>query len=588
MKKIPYLALDTETDSLDPHSCKLKIVTASYVEDDSVVDLFFRYPEQLPEVQALVDRADSLVYWNAKYDIPVLSRHGVKIDLPYHDALLYWRTLRTDLPSYSLKYISRKVLYDMYQEEYDLKDWLKKNKTDKFTDAPDEILRPYAVKDSRNTITLFHLAQNLLDEDSNREAKQGTLDLEHEVQKVVLQMEKDGIWLDLPRCYDLYDLSRDKAAASLARCRELTNPKFKPLSPKQIREFIYDEENRPTRFTPKGSPSTDIMAMKAVIDLRAGSDVAKLCSEVLVYRAYSKAANTYFKNFIEMSDSWGVLRCSLNQAGTKTGRFSCSRPNLQNVPKPDEYGDEEKVLLMAREAFIPRPGYCLCFIDYDQVELRMGAHFADEAHMIADIWDGKDLHDETAKRLFGVTKDSPDWSLRRRQSKTLNFAVFYGIGPVKFADQLLKMTGKVVSEEEARAMIKAYKEIYPGIAQLFTDVDIQVQRFGYVQNFYGRVMAVEKRKAYKGVNYTIQSSSADLMKLKMVECNEFLRDKKSRLLLTVHDELIFELHKTELDLGPQLRSIMEDRESFKVPITCSLEYGMRWSSKAEELPKEVA
>jgi DNA polymerase-1 len=585
LQKKDILVLDTETDSLDPYSCKLGVVSLAWVEKDELRSTYLRHPEDTEELQSYINKAVKVVFWNAKYDIPVLSRHGFTIE-NYEDALLLWRALKTDLPSYSLKRLSRDILYDTYQEEYDLKDWLRKAKSSNYLDAPEEILRPYAVKDAENTLQLYVLGLGYV-EDLDYTIT-NTVILEHAVQKVVMNMEKLGVWIDLDRSLDLYKLSKDKAADALKVCKAIAGEEFKPLSPKQIREAIYIKPNRiPARLTPKGAYSTDIMAFKSYMDMYDGTPEASLCHHVLLYRSYNKAANTYFKNFLEMSDPWGVLRCSLNQAGTRTGRFSCSRPNLQNVPKPDEYGDEEKVLLMARESFIARPNYVFCFIDYDQVELRLGAHFANEEHMINDIHKGLDLHDETAKRVFHIQPDHPDWKLRRKQAKTLNFAVFYGIGPFKFAEQLLKMTGKAVSLIEAKQIIVKYKEIYPGIANLFHIVDAQVKSTGYVMNAYGRVMQVDKKQTYKGVNYQIQSSSADLMKLKMVECYKLLTGYKSRLLLTIHDELFFELHRDELFLGDKLRTMMEDLDTFAVPITCSLEYGLRWSEKAEIEPKEL-
>ena len=220
-------------------------------------------------------------------------------------------------------------------------------------------------------------------------------------------------------------------------------------------------------------------------------------------------------------------------------------------------------------------------MDYEQIELRLTAHFGNEEQMIEDIHEGKDLHSETCKRIFEIDESAPDWKSKRYLAKTLNFSIVYGTGAAKFAETVLKSTGGKmrISEQEARSYISSWKSAHLGVMELFNKVAHEVALTGGVRNYYGRFVPVDPGKPYVGVNYLIQGTAADLMKDRLLKCWRFLKDKDTDLLMTIHDELVFEVPGHEKEIIWQLKEIMEEPDEFKVPLTCSVEVGKTWGSK---------
>ncbi|RMF60707.1 MAG: hypothetical protein D6746_06460, partial [Bacteroidetes bacterium] len=507
-------------------------------------------------MQALQKLLDNkvVVFWNAAYDIPVLEQHGFSVST-YIDALLLWRAASIDEDSYSLKALSQKHLNDFYQEEQELKDWLKKNKTKDYSKVPHNILMPYALKDAKNTLMLFLLIRDRCSEFLP------TIELEHDIQRLVIEMEEHGFIIDAKAVNRLWKAATKQEKKLEAEIYQLAGKEFLISSPKQLGAILYADYPA-TRQTEGGAPSTDSVALKQLADsAECPKRLRKLAKKVLKYRSLKKLKKTYLKNFAAKSVGKGryrILRTSFNQAGTKTGRFSSSNPNLQNIPRP---GDS--LLALARGCVVAGHGQIMLFIDYDQVELRLAAHYCNDPLMIQTILSGGDLHGETCKRLFGIDEDDPDWKRKRQIAKTLNFAIFYGIGPYKLRDTLLKMVGIYYTLSECKTIIDDYKDIYPSIPLLFRDVQDQVKKHGYVENFYGRRMYVNPKKSYVGVNYIIQSTAADLIKQRMLRCYKLLEGTSSYLIGTIHDELIFRGPEDELPkLATALQAAMEDRQSF--------------------------
>lgn len=564
-----YVAIDTETTGLDAYKEDLVLVSCW---DEDGVGTVERYPDIRVAADYLNDPTYTKLFYNAKYDLKILERHGLFAKGDILDVMILARLVHGSR-ALKLKNLARIVLEDPCIEEIKVKKWLKDN-TGKASDTtmydnwakiPMKLLEPYALKDAQITYELFYVFASRLTDKLKKLLKQ-----EHRVLAAVRAMEDRGLKVDRSYCASLLEQATRDYQTIETKMKVITGREdFKIGSNKQLAEHFYRNGVRPTRWTPKGNPSMDRLAL---MELEAPE--AQL---VLEYKNLKKASSTYLKAFLDKSDEEGIIRSSFNQAGPITGRFSNNGPNLQNIPRP-----EDSMLGMARNCIVARDGYMLVFIDYDQVELRLAAHWAKEPAMIKVINAGGDLHGLTCEKVFGITEDSPEWKEKRQVSKTLNFAILYGISAPSFRDTLLRTSGIKLPVSRCTEIIETYKATYPNIQNLFDKARDSVYAEGGIRNAYGRLMKYPARKSYIGVNYWIQSTSADLMKEKMAKCYKRLKGSEDYLVATIHDELVFELKENGWrKLARELRDIMQDLTRFRVPITCSIAVGKRWGTKKE-------
>lgn len=509
-----------------------------------------------------------VLFFNAKFDIPMLAKAGFKLKNTIVDVLLVAQLVKPDDKIRKLKQMSRKYLNDPFIEDHNMRKWLKANKGKAQGEAPRHIVVPYALADAKKTLELFYYLQPGLDDYK----LWSVLEREMALMPIVLKMENSGFRVDTNEV----NLLESRVTKELKEIRtEITkivgNPAFNPNSNPQVVDAVYTGDCMPTSFSNKtGKPKVDELAL-----LKSPSKVGSL---VVKYRKLVKAKSTYLKPLRNL-DRLDILRASFNQGAAKTGRFSSSGPNLQNIPRPGH-----GLLGEIKKCFIPREGRRLVFVDYKQIEMRLTAHFSGEQHMLDAINSGKDLHDETCFLLF-PDESKEDWDTYRYLSKKLNFSIIYGVGGSKFADSVLTDTeGRVnLRVEEAYGIIADYKSKHPAIEQLFSDTITEVSETGGVRNFYDRFIPTDPYKSYAGVNYKIQGTAADFIKQKMLVVNHFLKVNKLSALLIgqVHDELIFDIPKKERDIVPHLVKLMEDYTTFKVPIICSVAIGSSWFNKKD-------
>lgn len=226
-----------------------------------------------------------------------------------------------------------------------------------------------------------------------------------------------------------------------------------------------------------------------------------------------------------------------------------------------------------RKAFIPDDGYKLVFIDLDQIEFRLLAHYAKAEELIKMIAEGHDVHSATAKLVFGEVNDD-----NRSRAKTLNFAIVYGMGTGALATNL------GVSQSESFEFKRKYFSQIPELEPFIYDVQNVNKSRGYVKTFFGRKRRLKYDESYKAVNSLIQGTAADLLKVYICRLHDFLQDKKSRMLMVVHDEIVFEVHESEMHVILELKSLMEDFSTFRVPLTAGVELGdISWGTKKEWL-----
>ena len=430
-------------------------------------------------------------------------------------------------------------------------EYKKKYKVKSYEMLPPEILDPYAGHDAFLTKQLAYRFVPQIMTSYGR-----LLELEHELLRVILDMEKEGISVDL-------EYIQGQRQTQGLRKRELERKLFStigkvinPGSPKQLADYLYGElgleipERNPGKNDKdgnwiEGSPKTDEKALNSL-----DHPVVELIRE---WRSVNKVDSTYFKPYMDLQFE-GRIHHHWNASGTVTGRLSSSNPNAQNVPK-EQY---------VRRMFVPDSEFIA--IDYSQIELRMLAHVASEPVLIEAINNGTDLHALTASNIHKVPIEEVT-DKQRAIGKTVNFSIIYGAGQEKLSEQ----TGATV--EEAGEFITEYWNSYPSSRKLFYKLKNQGEDQGYVNTIFGRRITVGG-KPHSAFNYVIQGSAGDLLKIALVRCWKYAKKNGGSIRNTVHDEIIFDGLDPVVHV-PELVKLMED---FKLSVPIIAEASVSSSS----------
>jgi DNA polymerase I len=385
-------------------------------------------------------------------------------------------------------------------------------------------------------------------------------------------MEWTGIEIDLPWFASLKQRFQAEREAVEKQIYEVAGEEFNINSNLQLREILFGKLHLPILKKTSTGPSTDASVLKELAE--EGHDLPVLLME---YRELSKLENTYLDALPRLvNPSSGRLHTSFNQTVASTGRLSSSDPNLQNIPIRRELGRD------IRRGFIPRKGWLLLAADYSQIELRLLAHLSRDPAFVEAFQAGGDIHKQTAALIFEVPLAEVTSTMRSR-AKTINFATIYGQGPHALSRQL------DIDHAEAKAFIARYFERFQGVRNYLDSMVAFAREHGYVQTIFGRrryipelrernfnIRAFGERTA---ANSPIQGSAADLIKIAMIRIDDALRTRKlqSKMLLQVHDELVFEVHPDELDRVSKLvKHEMENAAELSVPLVVDLGVGKNW------------
>lgn len=392
--------------------------------------------------------------------------------------------------------------------------------------------------------------------DAIAETKRYNYEQDKKLVQVVSDIERTGIGVNINHVKDIEPAiiaKRDSVERTVYR---LAGAKFNLNSPKQMRKYIYADAPV-KRLTKKSkAPATDELTLSLLN--------TPLTKKIIEFREYDKLIGTYFAQFKRFAVNHGLLwriHPNFNPNGARTGRFSSSTPNLQNIPRPGE-----GVLASARKFFIPTPGKVFVCVDFSQIELRIGAFYANDRRMLDVINSGGDLHTATTLEICMIPREHPEFEWYRQIGKTANFSAFYGAGARKFADTVLKETSKggkkgiELSVEEARTYLERMKFRFNGIPKLFEKVHTIVRDHGGVTTLFGKFIRAEASASYMAVNYLIQGTCAQLLKNAMIECYDYLRGRETKMVATIHDEIIFEVPEKEMHIIPELKHIVETRK----------------------------
>ena len=402
------------------------------------------------------------------------------------------------------------------------------------------------------------------------------LKMEEPLVRVLARMERNGVKVDLPQLKKFETELRAELAGIQAGIREMAGePELNISSPMQVGIVLFEKlalDPKAKKTGSKGYYSTDEETLAAI------QDKHPIVNDILEFRAVKKLLSSYIEPFPGfINPVTGKVHTTFNQALTATGRLSSSKPNLQNIPVRTERGRE------IRKAFIPSaPDGVIMSADYSQIELRIMAHLSGDAHLIEAFRQGKDVHAITAAKIFGIDADevTPD---QRRIAKTANFGIMYGISAFGLAQRLKIPRG------DAKKIIDDYFTNFPAVSAFISDTIASAREKGYVETLFGRrrylpditsrnatVRALAERNA---VNAPIQGTSADIIKIAMVEVDREMQAQglKSRMVLQVHDELVFDAVQEEI--GTLERMVVEKMQNvieLSIPLTVECNYGKNW------------
>ncbi len=564
------VAVDTETTSLDAVAADLVGVSLALTAGEACyIPLGHRAangsgdllddgaaPDQIPLDQAIAilkpmleDPAVLKVGQNLKYDMVVLARHGIEL-APIDDTMLLSYVLEGGLHGHGMDELSR---LHLDHETIKFKDVAGTGKSQVTFDrvALDKAL-DYAAEDADITLRLYDLLKPRLVLERMATVYET---LERPLVPVLAAMERAGIKVDRERLHRLSNDFATRIAELETEIHKLAGRPFTIGSPKQLGEILFDEMGLEGggKKGKSGAYSTGADVLEALA--AQGHD---LPARVLEWRQASKLKSTYTDALqTQINPETGRVHTSFSQAVASTGRLSSNDPNLQNIPVRTEEGRQ------IREAFVAEPGHKLLSVDYSQIELRLAAHIADEAALREAFQEGADIHAMTAAQVFEVPVEGMDPMVRRR-AKAINFGIIYGISPFGLAANL------GIPQAEAKAYIEAYFERYPAIKAYMAETKARVRETGYVTTLFGRRVHLpgikDKNPARRSfseraaINAPIQGSAADIIKRAMIRIPAALAAKQlaARMLLQVHDELLFEVPEAEVAATTEVvRSVME-------------------------------
>ncbi len=517
---------------------------------------------------------------NIKYDMLVMKSHGVEVEGVEFDTMVASYVLRADgqhgLDAMAMEHLSYRMV--------SFEELVGKGRSQKhITEVPLETIANYSAEDADMTLRIYNLQLAKL-----RELEQLKLcdEVEFPLISVLARMEYAGIALDVPY---LADMSKDLERQIDNLIREIykdAGEQFNINSTQQLGDVLFNKLKLPTIRKTKTGFSTDVNVLEAL------KGQHPIIEKMLDYRQLTKLKSTYVDALPSLiNPKTARLHTSFNQTVALTGRLSSADPNLQNIPIRTELGRA------IRKAFVPgEKNNLIMSADYSQIELRVMAHISGDEGLLEAFRNKEDIHASTSAKVFGVKPEEVTRDMRRK-AKEVNFGIMYGIGPFGLANRL------EISQGEAKEIIRRYFERFPKVKQYINDTIDSARRKGYVSTLLGRRRylpdvnsrnsAVRANAERQAINMPIQGTSADMIKLAMIHIDEALRKSEvrrqrsegrgqrsevgSRMLLQVHDELVFEVPKNEVDMMEKLvRDKMMNALKLDVPIEVEVGTGKNW------------
>ena len=574
LMKQTSVCFDTETTGLNPLTAELVGIAFSW---EAGKGFYVPFPEDKKEAQEILEQlrpffeAEDIekIGQNLKYDIKVLHKYNISIKGKCFDTMLAHYLINPDM-RHNMDVLAETYLNYTPISITELIGKKGKNQLS-MRDVPLEQQTEYAVEDADIT---FQLAQHFRPELKEANTEELFNNIEIPLLHVLADMEQEGINLDKDFLNSLAkDLDNDIKNLELKIYKE-AGEEFNIASPKQLGEILFDKLKLVDK--PKKTKTGQYSTAEDVLSYLAKDH--EIIQSVLDYRGLSKLKSTYVDALPEqIEESTGRVHTDYMQTVAATGRLSSNNPNLQNIPIRTERGRQ------VRKAFIPRnEDYTLLAADYSQIELRIIAALSDESTMIEAFKNGEDIHASTASKVFNVPLEDVTRE-QRSNAKTVNFGIIYGVSAFGLSNQT------DLSRAEAKELIETYYKTYPKLRNYISEQIEFARENGYVQTVLGRrrylkdingsnaiVRGAAERNA---VNAPIQGSAADIIKIAMINIHKKLEEGKykSKMLLQVHDELVFDVYKPELEeLKTMIKTEMENAYKLSVPLDVELGIGNNW------------
>lgn len=574
LMKQEAVCFDTETTGINSLTAELVGIAFSW---EPKKGFYIPFPDERDKAQEIIEQLRPFfesetiekIGQNLKYDIKVLDKYNVKVKGKFFDTMLAHYLINPDM-RHNMDVLSETYLNYTPVSITELIGKKGKNQLS-MRDVPLEQQTEYAVEDADIT---FQLAQHFRPELAEAKTENLFNTIEVPLLRVLADMELEGINLDEEFLKSLSEELNNDIASLESKIYEASGEQFNIASPKQLGEVLFDKMKLVDK--PKKTKTGQYSTSEDVLSYLAKDH--QIIQDVLDYRGLSKLKSTYVDALPEqVESSTGRVHTDYMQTVAATGRLSSNNPNLQNIPIRTERGRE------VRKAFIPRDeNYTLLAADYSQIELRIIAALSEETTMIEAFKNGEDIHASTASKVFNVPIEEVTRE-QRGNAKTVNFGIIYGVSAFGLSNQT------DLSRSEAKELIDTYYKTYPKLRNYISDQIDFAREHGYVQTVLGRrrylkdingsnqvVRGAAERNA---VNAPIQGSAADIIKIAMINIHQKLTEGnyKTKMLLQVHDELVFDAYKPELDeLRPLIQSEMENAYELTVPLDVELGEGNNW------------
>ncbi len=577
-----FVAFDTETTSLNYMQAELVGVSLA-TEPGKAVYIpvghdYMDAPEQvsrdwlLEKLKPILEGdSPKKVGQNLKYDAHILRRYGIRLGGILNDTMLASYVFnsvgsRHDMDTLSLHYLNHKTI-----SFEDIAGKGAKQLT--FNQIELEKAAPYAAEDADITLRLHEVLWKKVEE-TGSELQSVLTDIEVPLISVLCDMEQYGVRIDANLLGKQSQEITEKLAELEKKAFDIAGEEFNLGSTKQLQRIFFEKLQLPViKKTPKGAPSTAEEVLHELAHDYPLPDV------ILQHRSLSKLKSTYTDKLPKMiNPDTGRVHTSYQQAVAATGRLSSTDPNLQNIPIRTAEGRR------VRQAFVPEDGYKIVAIDYSQIELRIMAHFSQDKSLLNAFAEGLDIHRATAAEVFGCkTEEVTDE--QRRQAKAVNFGLIYGMSAFGLARQL------GIARNDAQHYMDKYFERFPGVLKYMEDTRKQAKDQGYVKTLFGRRLPLPDIKASNGarrkgaeraaINAPMQGTAADIIKKAMLQVADWIDTNNCkddvRMLMQVHDELVFEIKEAKLDdYVKELTAVMENAARLDVPLIAEAGKGNNW------------
>ena len=573
-------AIDTETDSLDTVTANIVGISLSTEEETGCyIPINHKYdgcPKQI-DIKVIIEilgksiekNQHKAVGQNLKFDLPILSRHGIHLEKFYADTMLMSYVLNSTATRHGMDKLAEFYLNYTTVKYKDVTGTASKQIN--FSAVSIDIASNYAAEDADITLRLFNRLNDLLKDKPTQEKL--LTEIEYPLVHALSRIEMNGAKVDKNKLAAHSKELSNKIDDLSEQAFKIAGEEFNLDSPKQLLVILYEKLKLPIlKKTPKGQPSTNEETLQRLAE---EYEIPKI---ILQYRTLAKLKSTYTDSLIRIENPVTKrIHTSYQQAVTSTGRLSSTEPNLQNIPIKTAEGRR------IREAFVPEKGNVLISADYSQIELRIMAHLSKDENLTYAFNNNLDVHSATAAEVFGINLNDVSQD-QRRSAKAINFGLMYGMSAFGLTRQL------DIPRAEAQKYLDTYFERYTGVKRYMEETKAQAKEDMFVETIMGRRLYLNEINAANGlrrqaaeraaINAPLQGSAADIIKKAMIDINTFLYKEmpEVKMIMQVHDELIFEgPKKSSKEVLQIMKKMMEDAVKLDIPLIAEAAIGDNWN-----------